>query len=394
MSDGERRDPRSLRREARRPEARRSAGTPSSRAAGAAPDAAGAAPDIRRIAQPSCLILAVPDLDGGRLGAPDRDLLAAARLLADARGGAVATLAIDAAADADFAAAGADRIIRIELGGYAPEARAAAVVAAIAELQPKHVLFSDTPAGGGDLGRRVAARRRERPATAIRALAPAEIVRSGGGHRIDLTGAPPLILLLLPHAAELAIRDRHEALPLAAPAFERAGRLADRGLLPVDPDAVPLPEALLICSAGNGVTDWVAFRAVAAALGATPAGSRVVCDARALTRDRQVGASGTAVEARCYLAFGISGAPQHLQGITRCESVIAVNTDPHAPMMQRADLAIVADAQAVMPALARLLAGPSDGEASRDNRTTTPPSSERGGETRGTGPVRRGAHDH
>ena len=74
-----------------------------------------------------------------------------------------------------------------------------------------------------------------------------------------------------------------------------------------------------------------------------------------LSRDRQVGASGTSVEARCYFAFGISGAPQHLQGITRCENVIAINTDPHAPMMKRADLAIVADAQAVMPALARLL---------------------------------------
>ena len=88
-------------------------------------------------------------------------------------------------------------------------------------------------------------------------------------------------------------------------------------------------------------------------LGATRGGSRVVCDAGHLPRDRQIGASGTLVTARCYFALGIAGAPQHLQGITEVKHVIAVNTDLHAEMIKRADLAIVADAQAVMPALIR-----------------------------------------
>jgi electron transfer flavoprotein alpha subunit len=138
-------------------------------------------------------------------------------------------------------------------------------------------------------------------------------------------------------------------------------------LLPIDPDAVPLSEALLVCGAGNGVTDWSAFRDVAGALGAARAGSRVICDAGLLPRDRQVGASGTSVTAHCYLAFGISGAPQHLQGIARCENVIAVNTDPHAPIMKRADLAIVADAKAVMLALAHLLGSSGEGTRRHDD---------------------------
>ena len=117
---------------------------------------------------------------------------------------------------------------------------------------------------------------------------------------------------------------------------------------------MPLPEADFIVSAGNGVTDWADFHAVAAALGAAEGGSRVVCDAGMLPRERQVGASGSLVEPRCYLAFGIAGAHQHLQGIVRCERVLAINTDLHAEMVKRADLAIVADAQKVMPALARL----------------------------------------
>ncbi len=120
----------------------------------------------------------------------------------------------------------------------------------------------------------------------------------------------------------------------------------------VDAAALPLAEADFIVAAGNGVTDWPVFHRVVSALGATLGGSRVVCDAGHLPRHRQVGASGTLVEPRCYLAFGIAGASQHLQGIARCERVIAVNTDLHAAMIKRADLAIVADAQAVMPALA------------------------------------------
>ncbi|MDJ0933000.1 FAD-binding protein [Breoghania sp.] len=92
-------------------------------------------------------------------------------------------------------------------------------------------------------------------------------------------------------------------------------------------------------------------------------GSWVVCDQGHLPGERQVGAFGILVTAGCYFALGISGAPQHLQGITRVGSVIAVNTDLHAEMIKRADLAIVADAQAVMPALLRLLTewrGPND----------------------------------
>jgi electron transfer flavoprotein alpha subunit len=366
-SDRPRRDPHNLRQRMRLQEGRIDAHDSTGGLAGPAPQSSSSGfPKMRRIAQPSCLILAVPDLENGCVGAIDRDLMGGARILADAQGGAVVVLAIDAAPEVDFGTAGADRVISIRIGNYAPDACAAAVLAVMNELGPKHVLFCDTPAGGGDIGRRVAALQHERPATAIRELSPTQVIRYGGGNRVDLTGDPSRILLLLPHSTEPLTQDRHEALPIEPPVFDQSTRFHDWGLIPIDPDDIPLPEALLVCSAGNGVTDWAAFHAVAAALGASPAGSRVVCDARSLSRDRQVGASGTSVEARCYFAFGISGAPQHLQGITRCENVIAINTDPHAPMMRRADLAIVADAQAVMPALARLLKASRDGHSGHD----------------------------
>ena len=74
-----------------------------------------------------------------------------------------------------------------------------------------------------------------------------------------------------------------------------------------------------------------------------------------MASDRQVGTSGTLVDPRSYLAFGIFGAVQHLQGIQRCQRVVAVNTDRHAAMVKRADLVVIADAQNVMAALADLM---------------------------------------
>jgi electron transfer flavoprotein alpha subunit len=316
-------------------------------------------PPIRVIDSPTCLILAIPDLEDGRLTAHDRDLLGAARQLADAFGGAVVALACLAptAPTEDFAGAGVDRLLRADdaaFAGYAPETKAAAALAAIERLKPRHVLLPDSALGGGDLARRLAVRLGVRLAANVQRLAGDEIACRGDGGRSDILRQPPLVIAVAPEAAEPVRDARHEARALDPVAVAVAPRLLDGGLAAVDPNAVPLKEADFIVSAGNGVTDWDAFHAVAGALGAAEGGSRVVCDAGLLPRGRQVGASGTLVEPRCYLAFGIAGAPQHLQGIARCERVVAVNTDLHADMVKRADLAIVADAQAVMPALARL----------------------------------------
>jgi N,N-dimethylglycine/sarcosine catabolism electron transfer flavoprotein subunit alpha len=320
---------------------------------------ASVAVSVRIIDAPTCLILAIPDLEDGRLTAHDRDLLGAARQLADAFAGAVAALAClaPAAPIDDFGAAGVDRLICATdsaFAGYAPEAKAAAALAAIERVKPRHVLLPDSALGGGDLARRLAAKLGVRLAANVQRMGADEIACRGDGGRSDILRRPPLVIAVAPEAAEPVTGARHEARALDPIATPPAPRLVDGGLATVDPNAVPLKEADFIVSAGNGVTDWDAFHAVAGALGGAEGGSRVVCDAGLLPRGRQVGASGTLVEPRCYLAFGIAGAPQHLQGIARCERVVAVNTDLHADMVKRADLAIIADAQAVMPALARL----------------------------------------
>ncbi|MGZ4709964.1 MAG: FAD-binding protein [Acidimicrobiales bacterium] len=94
---------------------------------------------------------------------------------------------------------------------------------------------------------------------------------------------------------------------------------------------------------------------VADRLGCSIGGTRVVTDWGWLPFERQIGTTGVIVHPELYLAFGISGAVQHVSGLGDPAHVIAVNTDASCPMMSIADLAIVTDAPALVAELARRL---------------------------------------
>jgi electron transfer flavoprotein alpha subunit len=85
--------------------------------------------------------------------------------------------------------------------------------------------------------------------------------------------------------------------------------------------------------------------------------TRVVTDRGWVPHERQIGTTGVVVDPDLYLAFGVSGAVQHTSGLGNPTHIISVNTDPHCPMMQLSDLAIVADANETLVALEALLAG-------------------------------------
>jgi electron transfer flavoprotein alpha subunit len=323
---------------------------------------AAAAPAIRIVAEPAFLVLAVVDQPGGALSEHDRQLIAAARQFADAGSGAVVVLAIGTIDG--LAEAGADRAMALPAdlaGNDHPEFRAGAIAAAIAKLKPRHILFAESAEGGADLARRIAAVSGERLFSGVESVTAERVSRRARGGKMEMLAAPPRLMSIAENAFPPHEGPPHEAREIAAPAFS-VRRSTDRATrLPLDPDRISLAEADFILSGGNGVTDWNSFAELSRALGATRGGSRVVCDEGHLPRDRQVGASGSLVTARCYLAFGISGAPQHLQGITEVKHVVAINTDLHAEMIKRADLAIIADAQDIMPALIRYTTERRDG---------------------------------
>ncbi|MEZ0250408.1 MAG: electron transfer flavoprotein subunit alpha/FixB family protein [Methylobacteriaceae bacterium] len=313
------------------------------------------APKTIIVETPAFLVAVVPDAPGGRLSSHDRQVIGAARALAG-REGAVAVI-VEGECEG-LGAAGADRMLRLERAeGYDPAARAARIEAALAGLGARHVLLPES-LDGGDLARRVAVGLNEALFTNAEVVAAKGLVRPARGRRVEQSLAPPRLATVAPDAVvDYAGPPREaRALPFEASALVTPKSIVSATRLPADPATVPLSLAEFVVSAGNGLSDLDTFRQVVSALHATPGASRVLCDAGLMPRHTQVGASGTVLAATCYFALGISGAPQHLQGVAGCEHVVAVNTDLHAAMIERAGLAVVQDAQAVMPALLRLLA--------------------------------------
>ncbi len=113
--------------------------------------------------------------------------------------------------------------------------------------------------------------------------------------------------------------------------------------------------AKLLVSCGRGVKDVAPARELALKLGGSVASSRALVDIGVMEHACQVGQTGKTVRPQAYLAFGISGAIQHLAGMEESEFIVAINTDKNAPIFKVANLGIVADAAAVLKNLNKLL---------------------------------------
>ena len=116
-----------------------------------------------------------------------------------------------------------------------------------------------------------------------------------------------------------------------------------------------IEEANILVSCGRGVKDLEPAFELAKNLKGTVSCSRTLVDAGRVEHARQVGQTGKTVRPPVYLAFGISGAIQHLAGMEESEFIVAVNTDKSAPIFKVANLGIVADASAVMKNLNKML---------------------------------------
>ncbi|MDF0750504.1 electron transfer flavoprotein subunit alpha/FixB family protein [Marinobacter sp. 71-i] len=330
---------------------------------------------LHRVEQPDFYVAVVVDLAAGRLSNHDRDVLGQAHQLVKAQAdqGAVVAIALGEIRDAAFDTTGADRLIHLTevhgqpLTGYCPELKLAVLRAVDTELAPRYWLFPDSVHGGADLGARLGARLGERPAVQAWQVDAEQTVCRGGSHRTDWQRPTARLLLLAEECALPIDETRHEARPIELAAIPPvAPRIEDLGPVEVDPSKIALGEAEFILAAGNGIQDWGQFHRAATALGATEGASRVAVDDGNMPRFRQVGATGTWVTARVYIAVGISGAIQHLQGIGQCDKVVAINLDGGCDMIKRADLSVIGDSQGILGELLALA-------EARQNGTETPP---------------------
>jgi electron transfer flavoprotein alpha subunit len=122
--------------------------------------------------------------------------------------------------------------------------------------------------------------------------------------------------------------------------------------------SVNLKDAPIIVAAGGGVQSADEFHLVeelAHILGGEVGASRAAVDAGLVSREHQIGQTGTTVRPRLYIAAGISGAIQHSTGMDKSNKIIAINTDPDAPIFKVAHYKIVGDVAEVLPLLIRTL---------------------------------------
>jgi electron transfer flavoprotein alpha subunit len=306
-------------------------------------------------------LLVAAHSDRGALDEHARQVIAAAAIVADAQTEVI--LVVFGELTDDAAALGADKVIEwpaLARPAFAPDQALAALCDCVSAFKPAHILLPDNATGDGDLGRRYAARAKASVATHVVEIDAEHVGCYAGAGASFATRTWPDVILLDPEAAaaKLPFVGAGERVPCpsadgGAVSASRPdpGRYLDRGTTQLDAAQVALEEADFIISAGNGVTDIAAFEGLANTLGAAIGASRVAVDNGHFTRDKQVGATGKTVNASVYIAFGISGAVQHLQGIKDCRHVIAVNLDGSAPIVKRANLTLIADAQSTIAAL-------------------------------------------
>ena len=117
---------------------------------------------------------------------------------------------------------------------------------------------------------------------------------------------------------------------------------------------ISLADARVVVGGGRGVGGPEGFAPIeelAELLGAAVGVSRVVTSLGWRSHNQQVGQTGTRISPDLYLACGISGAIQHLAGCQSAKHVVAINTDPDAPIISRADYAVIGDLSVIIPAL-------------------------------------------
>ena len=141
---------------------------------------------------------------------------------------------------------------------------------------------------------------------------------------------------------------------------DTAVRTTVNGFEEVGSGDIDITDADVLVAVGRGIDEEANLEMIfdlADAMGATVAASRPLIDNGWLEPDRQVGQSGKVVTPDVYLAVGISGAVQHVAGMKGSDTIVAVNSDPSAPIFDVADYGVVGDLFEVVPALTAELGG-------------------------------------
>ena len=292
-----------------------------------------------------------------------------AKALAEKTGGQVVACVIGDAIDNAVAAidkAGVERIITISdpsLAMYSALRYRTALTTAMRKVDPKVTLLPATFMGR-DLSPRVAVRTKAALATDVIELQISDDGALDVVRPIYNGKATCHVTFPADRPAIASVRPNTFAAPSGAGGaqretlgFEPASgdeRIDVKEIAKAGGDIKDVTEADIIVSGGRALKNEDNFKILfdlAKELDAAVGASRAACDAGYQPHSRQVGLTGKTVTPKLYFAFGISGAIQHMAGMRGSKVIVAVNTDPEAPMFKVADYGIVADLFKVVPLL-------------------------------------------
>lgn len=300
------------------------------------------------------------------------ELLNPGKDMAGKQGGSVTAIIIGNQVNSAIEAAaahGADKIIVVEgeeYQDYTTDAYTAAIEQLVEKYGPTSMLIGATN-NGRDLGPRIACRLKTGLTADCTSLDIDEETGNvawtrpafGGNlmatimcpdHRPQLGTVRPGVFKMLEAAdnsPEVIREDIH------IPASDIRTQIIEL-IKEMDAETVDLEGAQIIVSGGRGVKGPDGFapvKALAEVLGATVGASRAAVDAGWISHSHQVGQTGKTVGPKLYIACGISGAIQHLAGMSSSDVIIAINKDPAAPIFGVADYGIVGDLFEVLPVL-------------------------------------------
>ena len=297
------------------------------------------------------------------------ELVAKGRVLADKMGEVLAAVVLGhgiAECSALLVAAGADRVILVDnplLGVYEASVYADALAQLIELYNPEVVLAAATAVGRGFFAKTAV-----RAKTGLTADCTALSIDPENGNLIQTRpafGGNIMARIITPNHRPQMATVRPHVFKRGPVDPQRNGEILTESVNLTPPlthilksirgsEGVNLAEADIIVAGGRGLKNRSNFDMLfqlADKLGGMVAASRACVDASWIPAAHQVGQTGKTVSPKIYLAFGISGAIQHLEGMRSADKIIAVNSDPHAPIFNAADISIIGDLFEILPSL-------------------------------------------